>query len=121
MKFIISRTSELRSDVPPCDGARKESYKYIDRRTVKSLADARKAKWGAEFFARGENHREEKSGDCGIARDLGPRDYWVIEFETLEELLAFQDKHGDLVLGRPLFDLVNGPEREIEIYDGYRE
>jgi len=118
MKFIISRTSEWQDDIPLCGGARKESYKFVDRRMVKSLADARKAKWGAEFFAEGENHREENSG---IARDLGPRDYWVIEFETLEELLAFQDKHGDLVLRRPLFDLVNGPEWEIEIYDDYRE
>ena len=40
---------------------------------------------------------------------------WIIELNSIDELLKFVDKYGDLVL--QFFD----NRYEIEIYDGYRE
>lgn len=43
---------------------------------------------------------------------------WFIEINTLEELIAFADKYGDLVLTHHAY---NEKERLLEIYDDYRE
>ncbi len=120
MEFLIRRTSDY-SDGKPCTGAKRKSFVHIDRRTVKTLEQARKSAWGEHFFASGTNHREEKVGACGVARDLPAQEHWTIEVETLADLVALVGKVGDIVIHSPLFDLHDAPELEIEIYDGYRE
>ena len=43
---------------------------------------------------------------------------WTIEINTLEELIAFRKKYGELVL---TFSRIPEIDYEIEIYDDYRE
>jgi len=51
-----------------------------------------------------------------IARDMGTYPGWVISFETLEELLAFVDREGPVIIRRDS----RRPEMfHIEIYDAY--
>jgi hypothetical protein len=92
MEFIIERTS---SDNKPCKEAIPRDATYIDRRTVKTLKEAKAKAWGKEFFEHGVNHREE----CGmVARDLDERRIYVINIDTLEELIPFQKSMGRLYL-----------------------
>lgn len=42
---------------------------------------------------------------------------WAVEINTLEELMSFYDKYGNLVITKPEF--VNAIQ--LEIYDDYRE
>ncbi len=114
MEFLIKRTRYWGEK--PCKEAKPKKFVHIDWRTVKTLAEARKQDWGDEFFARGTNHREEKGM---VARDLSPTARWVIEINTLEELIKLSDKYGDIILGYT--DLYKGIEYELEIYDTYRE
>ena len=52
-----------------------------------------------------------------IARDFDAIG-WFIEINTLEELLKFREKYGDLVLTK---HYLNPEIVEVEIYDDYRE
>ena len=45
-------------------------------------------------------------------------DGWYIKINTLEELLAFENKYGALIISK---DWDNQEEMQIEIYDDYRE
>ena len=45
-------------------------------------------------------------------------DNWYIKINTLEELLAFYEEYGDLIISE---NLDNKEEMQIEIYDDYRE
>lgn len=45
----------------------------------------------------------------------------VVEISSLEELNKFIDKYGDVVVGRVLEEVIEGPLYSIEIYDDYRE
>ncbi len=116
MKFIVHRTSDWLEKNAPCKGAKLDEYIYIDRRTVKTLKDARKYWWGEEYLNNGTNHREEYGM---IARDLKPVKKWTIEIYSLEDLLKLQKKEGNLIIHD--IDDLKGIELGIEIYDDYRE
>lgn len=45
-------------------------------------------------------------------------DNWYIKINTLEELLAFENKYGNLIISK---NWDNQEEMQIEIYDDYRE
>lgn len=45
-------------------------------------------------------------------------DGWYIKINTLEELIAFENKYGSLIISK---DWDNQEEMQIEIYDDYRE
>ena len=45
-------------------------------------------------------------------------DNWYIKIGTLEELISFSKKYGDLIIGE---NWLNRKEMQIEIYDDYRE
>lgn len=45
-------------------------------------------------------------------------DNWYIKINTLEELLTFYEKYGDLIISE---NWDNEKEMQIEIYDDYRE
>jgi len=45
----------------------------------------------------------------------GQDDWWYVEIETLADLLAFTEAHGELVIGS------HGTDHYLEIYDARRE
>jgi hypothetical protein len=122
VKLIISRTSNhFDDDTPPCEGATQETVTRIDERTFHT-PEQFQAACREDWFARGINHRTlwgPRGGIQGIARDF-PNDMtvWFIEINTLEDLLALQDREGQLVIGTYFH---NSDYREIEVYDDYRE
>lgn len=112
MKFKISRTSTYCNQ--PCIEAVKEKCISIDERTVNS-PDKLNFKYDREnWFTEGTNHRIE---DGHIKRDIEDED-WFIEVNTLEDLIEFQEKYGDIIIQKS-WD--NDTIKEIEIYDDYRE
>ncbi len=117
MEFIVTRTSAYGSK--PCKEAVKRQFMYIDRRTSKTLAEARLPKnkhWADQFFASGSNFREENGM---IAKDSGMKDVWIITLNTLDELMKFRDKYGGIILkGEYCY---HGIKNTLEIYDDYRE
>ncbi len=52
-----------------------------------------------------------------------PLEIWVVEVESLDELLELVDDEGDVIVGRSVYesDTYGGPEYDLEIYDDYRE
>jgi hypothetical protein len=112
MQFIVTRTGY--SDEKPCPEAKPITYTSIDERTVddpeKIVMES-----GGRWYSRGENHRVENGR---IKRDFPGREAWAIEINSIEELAAFMQKHGRLVI-EPHYS--NRDYTVIEIYDGYRE
>ena len=115
MKFIVSKTSNY-GDPKPCDEAKVSTFTRVDTRTVdcpSKLLFPSNELWLQE----GENHRIV-NGE--ITRDFPDQLCWVVEIDSLEELLEFMDKQDvDLVLSREEDSLENVPT--IELYDDYRE
>jgi hypothetical protein len=113
VEFMVSRTS-LWIDVKPCEEAVKKSYTKIDERPVDSPANLKIGPDRVHWYTEGFNHRVE---DGHIKRDF-EAEAWFVEINSLEELIAFQNKYGDLVLQKS-YD--NPSILKIEIYDTYRE
>ena len=121
MEFLVERTSVWAAIdfKKPCKEAIAKEFVYIDRRTAKTLIEAKLPKhkhWADEFFSRGTNHREERGM---IARDLESQKKWVINIDTLEDLIKLVNKYGDIIVVQ--VDDYKGIELCIEIYDGYRK
>lgn len=123
MKFRVYRTRSNQYELgkSPCDGARAETV-------MRRIAISALGQYGTtpkecgykvpdSFLSfSGTNHRIE--GDWFI-RDKGPQDVWVMDFNTMEELILFSEEYGDIV-----FCAI--PDKEIalptiEIYDDRRE
>lgn len=111
MKFKVIRTSEW-DNKQPCEEAVLEKCISIDVRTFKSPEEFKK-KLHQDWYAAGTNHRLI---DGGIARDF-PDEAWFIEIGTLEGLISFIDKYGEVIVGRD----PDSKLYKIEIYDDYRE
>lgn len=113
MKFQIRRTS-IFDDERPCDEAIKDKIIFTDVRNVDNpnkLTCMTADKW----YKQGTNHRIINGN---IARDLDKRDCYMIEINTLEELLELKNKYGDLIINTSYIDRKT---HSIEIYDNYRE
>lgn len=112
MKYQISRTSNYGGDEIPCEGAYREAYVRIDERTVDDPAKlssfSGKTGW---WYSNGINHRVENGH---IKRDFPATDWFI----DVDDLLAFVQKHGKIVLGP---HWLNPSILSIEIYDDYRE
>ena len=67
---------------------------------------------GGLWREEGNEHQILPNGH--IRRRLADREVWVVEIETLDDLVEFSKKYGELVLN--FKDCL-----EIEIYDDYRE
>jgi hypothetical protein len=110
MIFRVTRTS-IWSEKKPCEGVYQGKYLWTDTRTVddpNKLFGLHRDDW----YKQGENHRVENGT---IKRDL-IRDGWLIDINTLEELINFcKENKEEIVL--TCLDGTPG----IEIYDGYRE
>ena len=112
MKFIISRTSDRNGT--PCEGAVQQNYIRVVERAVD---DPRKLKsWDrGSWYESGMNHRVENGN---IKKDFVETDYFI-EINTLEELIEFSKKHGELVFGAEHW--LDPTLPYIEIYDERRE
>lgn len=97
MKFIVSkRRVSVTERKKPCDEAVEEELTQLDYRTVKTLEEAKGKIWYRDWLECGENHREE--GGIVVCDKKEKRRKWVIEINTLEELIRFQEKYGEILL-----------------------
>ncbi|RJQ22813.1 MAG: hypothetical protein C4560_01865 [Nitrospiraceae bacterium] len=97
MKFVASRTTvSLRGNKKPCDEAREDELTPLDFRTVKTLEAAKKKVWYKMWLEGGANHREE--GGVIVCDKKEKEKQWVVDIETLEELINFQNRYGAIVI-----------------------
>lgn len=117
MRFVVSRAS-CWDDEKPCVEAKRMEITELDIRRFRSPDEFDKIRGHREgsWLSGGKNHCITKDGH--IQRELGPKEVWYVEIETLEELVEFKNRHGQIII----LDCVDNPsETEIAIYDGYRE
>lgn len=120
MEFKISRTSIWGED-KPCKEAYEKKIIRIDERDFKSFEEHDNRfpnrKWESEGF----NHKilqpNNKYDTPHIYREFND-EIWAIEINTLEELINFHNKYGELVIKQ---SYENPNISEIEIYDDWRE
>jgi len=97
MKFIVSRTTvPLIESKKPCDEAKEEELTQLDYRDVKTLEEAKNKIWYKDWLEGGTDHREE----CGMVvcdKKIKVKQ-WVIDINSLDELVSFQNKYGDIVI-----------------------
>src|SRR3989337_1023677 len=97
MKFIIStKRVHLTETVKPCDEAKEMELTPLDFRDVKTLEEAKGKIWYKNWIEGGENHREENG--MVVSDKKAKVSQWVADINTLEELLAFQSRYGDIVI-----------------------
>jgi hypothetical protein len=97
MKFIIStKTVSLTHSKKPCNEAKEMALTPLDFRDVKTLDEAKTKIWYKNWIEGGENHREENG--MVVSDKKIKVDQWIADFNTLEELLAFQGRYGDIVI-----------------------
>lgn len=117
MKFTITRASDwdILFSKKPCEEAKKEQVVVHEHYSYKTFEEYNKARpKEPKFTETGFNHRITS---IGIARDAKD-DYWVVEFESLDELNAFIESYGDIVIKNKTFDC---EYNQIIIYDDYIE
>lgn len=119
MKFIIKRTSG-RANSSPCAEAKEEQVVRTETRTFHSPEefDKKFANREGKWLSVGTNHRIGKNGY--ICRDREMMDVWVIEINSIEELVALSRKYGEIIIAGHYFD-INDEYPTLEIYDDYRE
>lgn len=97
MKFLVSRkVQSISSSEKPCEEAVKEMLTPLDYRTVGSLEEAKNKIWFKQWYEGGVNHREEDG--MVVCEKKEKEERWVVEFNTLEELIRFQEKYGDILI-----------------------
>ena len=113
MEFMITRASDW-ANVKPCNEAYAKNYMRKDIRTLKSFEEYDN-RFRDNFLDTGINHKINDDGY--IEREFEDKG-WFIKIDTLEELLEFTNKYGEIVFGKA-YD--NDEMNRIEIYDDYRE
>lgn len=97
MKFIVNRTTvSLTGSKSPCEEAREEELTPLDYRTVRTLEEAKKKIWYKDWLEGGVDHREE-AGMVVCDRKVKEKQ-WVVDLNSLEELIDFQEKYGEIVI-----------------------
>jgi hypothetical protein len=120
VRFAVTRTSVYDDEKAPCREAVKGTLAYWDNRTCKSFEEFERSQ-GHSFLDRGTEHQivyGPRGGAVGIQRRTHDRTAWFIEFDSLDALMAFREKYGDLILTSAFG---NEDQPSIEIYDGWRE
>ena len=119
MKFIIKRTSG-RGNSSPCEEAKEDQVVRTETRTFHSPEefDKKFANREGTCLSVGTNHRIGKNGY--ICRDREMMDVWVIEINSIEELVALSRKYGEIIITDHYLD-INDMYPTLEIYDDYRE
>ena len=118
MKFTIRRASEWNDEVSPCEEAKRDSIVRVETRTLYTTEefDAEFSNREGKWLSVGANHRVDENG--WITRDNGMIDVWSVEIDTIDELMEFCKKYGDVVIGDCM---CNKAYKEILIYDDYIE
>ena len=118
MEFIVRRASEWDDEKSPCEEARRDSIVCVETRTIHTPEefDVRFANREGKWLSVGANHRVDKNG--WITRDNGMIDVWFVEINTLDELMKFCEKYGDIVITN---SIRNETYKKILIYDDYIE
>lgn len=114
MKFVVTRTSQ-RNDEKPCEEAYQGTLVRVDMRNVRSPEQLTFKCDRETWYEKGTNHRLI---DGCIARDFDTEIAWFVDINTIDELIAFNKKYGELVITTSFID---HESCEIEIYDYYRE
>jgi hypothetical protein len=97
MKFIVSNTRvSLTESKKPCQEAKETDLTPLDIRDVKSLDEAKGKIWYKDWIKEGENHREENG--MVVSDKKAKVKQWIVDLNTLDELLAFQGKYGDILV-----------------------
>lgn len=97
MLFVISgKRVSLTESKSPCNEAEERELTPLDYRDVKTLDDAKGKIWYKDWIAGGENYREE-NGMIVCDRKAKTKQ-WVIDIDSLDQLLSFQSKYGDIVI-----------------------
>ena len=116
MKYIITRASNfgMCDYDPEVEGAVKTDVHFID--TCYSAGYL-------EEFKKDYTDVRQVGDDKWEGVMIQPKEAWVKEFATIEELLAFVDEYGKVIVYRAGKSLHPNKEgyREIEIYDDFRE
>jgi hypothetical protein len=95
MKFIISKKiMSVTTNKQVCDEAVLEELTPLDYRNVPSIEEAKKKIWYKDWIADGVNHREEDG--MVVCEKKNKFSQWIVEIDTLDELLAFQNKYGSI-------------------------
>lgn len=117
MKFIIKRTSIYGPDSAPCEGATLQPFPRWETRTINESGF--NEKYGEReglWRSKGTEHTTTEQGY--ITRKREDEMLWAIEINTIEELIAFHEKYGRLVIEE---SWNNDKFLQLEIYDDYRE
>ncbi len=119
MEFKISRTS-MWGENKPCDNAYKKKIIKKDERGFQTFEEI-KEKINVDWLSEGFNHKiipaNEYFKTQHIYREFN-KEIWVIEINTLEDLLKLENNYGNLIIERAY---ENDEIYEIEIYDDWRE
>lgn len=117
MKFVVRRAS-VWGETKPCDEAVQEKIMRVDTRFFRSPDEYDNKRYvnTPKWLEEGMNHRITKKGF--IQRDLGYKTVWIINLDSLDDLIAFQEKYCDVIIRD---SYINPDYKEILIYDGYIE
>jgi len=97
MKFIVGR-SDFRKG-KPCEGASRAKLTSMDYRTM-PLDQVKEKEWGEKWLKEGANHREVMvGGEVWSVREI-KESVWLIVIRDLDELLKFQEKYGEIIIGK---------------------
>lgn len=116
MKFTVKRASMWESETPPCEEAARENIIDVDTRTFRSPEAFDAIHGSGAWFSKGTNHTINEMG-C-ITREIGMVNVWMIEINTLDELMKFYEKYGNIIIQDCIW---NKSYKEILIYDDYIE
>lgn len=95
MNFVVSRKRmSVTENQKPCEEAKELELTPLDCRTVGTIEEAKGKIWYKEWLEGGENHREENGMVVCDKKEKSKQ--WVVELNTLEELLAFQNKYEEI-------------------------
>lgn len=115
MKFVISRASDHKEENSPCEGAYEQEIPKIDIRSISKPEEFNIKSMRESWYKEGTNHRLINGK---IARDMGTKKVWCIDFESMDDLIKFTYEFGDVIIGCSDYD--NGMPN-IQIYDDYIE
>lgn len=109
MIYTVSRTS-LWNNEKPCEEAIERPFENWDiRKWSEERYDCEFGERQGVWKSEGKNHKITEEGY--IARQFDDEISWSVEINSLEELRAFTEKYGRVII----------EGSGIEIYDDYRE
>lgn len=116
MDFIITKTSDYFNEEPPCEGALKKPFPVIHVRTCNEEEFNRKfSEREGLWRSKGTNHTVTNEGY--IQRQEPDKERWCVTINSLDELMAFYETHGQIIIGSDY----QSHTPSIEIYNDYRE